>query len=311
MVLSLAFILAFVFSAIVLLIGIIIFSEIAEAMEVTLPSQGTVLPPLQAISQGNLTTNNEWQLREQQATSGELIDCKYGISFGGGLTNFPNPPATDKASRGFCHVFKVFDKADITGKVLSVTWSANRGGDPSGTLAAICVLDGIFDRNNATQFPFNNAAVGSCGGNTAVRLHLVNPSSEFGTQTDTITLLVSPLITPDPNEDQVTVFVMVRDPSSSRRYSMNIQEISVLELANWDWKLGAGATITMATTTTNNDTGITNTPLTNLLPLILSESDQQQVDTFNNAQAIGFTVVGILPVALFFALFSIFSGRIE
>lgn len=310
MVLSLAFILALVGSAIVLVIGIVIFGEIAEAMELTLPTQGTVLPPLQAISQGNLTTNNEWQLREQPVDAITLIDCKYGFSFAGGLTNFPNPPAPSTSSRGFCHVFKVFDKADITGKVLSVTWSTNRGGDPSGTLGAICVLDGIFDRNNATQFPFNNAGVGSCGGNLPVRLHLVNPSSQFGTQTDTITLLVSPLITPDPNKDQVTIFVMVKDPSGSRRYSMNIKEISVLELANWDW-LAAGATVTMNTTTTNNDTGITNAPLTNLLPLILSESDQQQVDTFNNAQVIGFTVIGVLPIALFFALFSIFSGRIE
>jgi len=309
MVLSLAFILALVGSAIVLVIGIVIFGEIADAMELTLPTQGTVLLPLQAISQGNLTANNEWQLREQPVDGVTLIDCKYGIRVGGGLTNFPNPPAPSTSSRGFCHVFKVFDKADITGKVLSVTWSTNRGGDPSGTLGAICVLDGIFDRNNATQFPPNNNSVGACGGNTAVRLHLVNPSSQFGTQTDTITLLVSPLITPDPNKDQVTIFVMVKDPSGSRRYSMDIKEISVLELANWDWKLGA--TVTMATTTTNNDTGITNAPLTNLLPLILSESDQQQVDTFNNAQVIGFTVIGILPIALFFALFSIFSGRIE
>jgi len=40
-------------------------------------------------------------------------------------------------------------------------------------------------------------------------------------------------------------------------------------------------------------------------------SEQSQIDTFNNAQAIGFTVIGILPVVLFFALFSLFSGRIE
>ena len=40
-------------------------------------------------------------------------------------------------------------------------------------------------------------------------------------------------------------------------------------------------------------------------------SEQQEIDTFTNAQAIGFTVIGIFPIALFFALFSIFSGRFE
>jgi len=206
---------------------------------------------------------DEWQLREQPVDAVTTIDCKYGFSGGGGLTNFPNPPTPAKASRGFCHVFKVFDKADITEKVLSVTWSTNRGGDPSGTLGAICVLDGAFDRNNATQFPSNNNSVGACGGNTAVTLHLVNPSSEFGTQTDTITLLVNPLITPDPNKDQVTIFVMVKDPSSSRRYSMNLKEINFLEFVKWDW-LDPSRTVTMATTTTNNDTGITNPKISSL-----------------------------------------------
>ncbi len=43
----------------------------------------------------------------------------------------------------------------------------------------------------------------------------------------------------------------------------------------------------------------------------LTPSQQQEVDTFNNAVNIGFTVIGILPVALFFALFSIFSTRLE
>ena len=43
----------------------------------------------------------------------------------------------------------------------------------------------------------------------------------------------------------------------------------------------------------------------------LTAGEQQEIDTFENARNIGFTVVGILPVALFFALFSIFSGRIE
>jgi len=298
-----------VFSAIVLLIGIVIFGEIAEAMEVTLPSQGTVLPPLQALSLGNLTANDEWQLSEQQIDGTTIIDCKFGFGGGGGLTNFPNPPAPAKTSRGYCEVFKVFDKADIIEKTLSVKWSGNNGGDPSTQSdEALCVLDGIFDRNNRTQFPPLNVAVNTCAGNTGVRLHFIEHDANFNANTvpDTITMTLA-----GSTQDQITIMLLVRDSSSSARHSMNIQEISVLELANWDWKLGAGATVTMATTTTNNDTGITNAPLTNLLPLILSESDQQQVDTFNNAQVIGFTVIGILPVALFFALFSIFSGRIE
>lgn len=43
----------------------------------------------------------------------------------------------------------------------------------------------------------------------------------------------------------------------------------------------------------------------------LTPAEQQQVDTFNNALNIGFTVIGIVPVALFFFLFAIFGGRLN
>lgn len=307
MVLSLAFILAFVFSAIVLLLGIIIFSEIAEAMEVTLPTQGTVLPPLQAISQGNLTANNEWQLREQTVDGVATIDCVYTIKSGSSLTTFPNPPSPVKESRGWCHVFKVFDKSDIIGNNLVVEWGGGQS-TSSADDGAICVLDGVFDRNNAAQFPPNNAGAGSCGVLSPVILHIVTQDFTFFNGIDTI-----PMTLAGSTQDQITILVTFKDGSGSARVSIRIDEIVVQDLAKWDWRDSAGATVSIARTIANTpqDSGVGNAGLTNLLPLILSESDQQQVDTFNNAQVIGFTVIGILPVALFFALFSIFSGRIE
>jgi len=309
MVLSLAFILALVFSAIVLLIGIVIFGEIAEAMELTLPTQGTVLPPLQAISQGNLTANNEWQLREQVIDGTTTIDCVYAIK--NGLTTFPNPPTPIGSSRGWCHVFKVFDKADIIGKDLVVEWRGGQATSGFPDEGAICVLDGVFDRNNATQFPNNNAIAAGCGVLSPVILHVITQDFFFFSGIDTITMTLA-----GSTKDQITIFVMFKDSSGSASISMIIPEISILDLAKWDWDFptaGAPATVSITRTIahTPQDSGVTNAVLTNLLPLILSESDQQQVDTFNNAQVIGFTVIGILPVALFFALFSIFSGRIE
>jgi len=287
-------------------IGIVIFGEIADAMELTLPLPSE-LPPLQAISQGNLTANNEWQLREQtRVVEPTLIDCRYTIKSPQGITTFPNPPTPARASVGFCHVFKVFDKADIIGKTLSVSWDGDSGGDPSAIAdGAICVLDGVIDRNNATQFPPNNSGVGGCGGLATILHSITQDFVSFPPTTDTISMTLA-----GSTQDQITIFVMVKDTSATARYALIVKEISILELAKWDW-LDPSATVTMATTTTNNDTGVTNTGLTNLLPLILSNESQREHDTFNNAQVIGFTVIGILPVALFFALFSIFSGRIE
>jgi len=302
MVLSLAFILAFVFSAIVLLIGIIIFSEIADAMELTLPIIPTQ-PPLPALSLGNLTANDEWQLREQQIDADVTVaDCRYGL-VNNVLTTQITLPA--KGNRYFCDVFKVFDKADIIGKTLSVTWQA--GGDQfNNQNEAICVLDGAFDRNNATQFPPTNFGANLCGqSSTLGRLHFITQNN-IPLTTDSIVMTLA-----GSTQEQVTIFVLVKDSSASFRIFMSIHEISISELAKWDWD-SPPATLTMAVTGTNNDLGVTNPKLSNLLPTPQLPSDQQQeLDTFNNAKAIGFTVIGILPVALFFALFSIFSGKIE
>lgn len=309
MVLSLAFILAFVFSAIVLLIGIIIFSEIAEAMEATLPSQGTVLPPNKAISLGNLTANPEWQLREQRAAvngTTNPVDCDLIAAPTQLLVElFPSKPL-----QGFCHVFKVFDKSDIIGKNLTVNWSQDL---PDGD-SRIHVLDGAYDSKNATQFPLDTTASPTSTGFTATLAeglkgggvqHLVFRDGVFD-DTDTVNLTL-----PTSVLDQITVDISILDRSNTVRPAMQIPFVEITDFAKWQFGSDFGGSVTFSVTGTNNDVAVATTSIESLLPLILSESDQQQVDTFNNAQAIGFTVVGILPVALFFALFSIFSGRIE
>jgi len=290
-----------VFSAIVLLIGIIIFSEIAEAMELTLPL-ASVTPPLEAISLGNLTANDEWQLREQEFNVAATVNCDFVTNSTRILVElFP-----DKALQGYCHVFKVFDKSDIIGKDLKVTWNSSL----DFTCSRIFVLDGSYDRNTASDFPLDTSSGCNLIGfsnplkGAGTRLHLIFSDSNFSTKTDTITMTLAGSTLP-----QITIGIGIKDQDGNDRPAIGIDEVEIVGFAKWDWDSSSSATL--AVTGTQNDLGITTVTAQSLLPLVLTSQDQVQVDTFNNAQAIGFTVVGILPVALFFALFSIFSGRIE
>jgi len=296
LVLSLAFILAFVFSAIVLLIGIIIFSEIAEAMEITLPTIAVIIPE-----------SNEWQLREQESNAGFTVGCDFIQSTVAlGVDLFP-----DNTFIGYCHVFKVFDKADVIGKDLRINWRQ----DLASVDSRIHVLDGAYNRNNATEFPLDATASPSSAGftNTLTEglkgggvLHNINRVGVFALN-DTITLTLA-----GSTEDQITVNISIYDRSLTLRPAMVIFDVEINATALWKFGTNNGATVTMAVTGTQNDLGVANAGFVNLKTAPpLTPEEQQQVDTFSNAQAIGFTVIGILPVALFFALFSIFSGRIE
>jgi len=288
----------------VLLIGIIIFSEIAEAMEVTLPI-------------GFPAESDEWQLREQQFNATNTVNCQrlpatnWIIEFNAGRGFDQLRSGHSVANQGYCHVFKVFDKSIITGKDLTVRWEGTRTFFDSSPDYKILVLDGSYDRNTSSDFPLD-PTVNGAGFTTplkgAGKLHEVTRTgSPNQIQTDII-----PMTLAGSTESKITVAVTVVDDTINNNIlEVSIVDIKIDDVGLWAWTV-SGASVTMAVTGTNDDKGVANADFVNLkTALPLTPEEQQQVDTFNNAQAIGFTVIGILPVALFFALFSIFSGRLE
>jgi len=302
---NLAFIISLVASAVFLIVGISIFSEIVEAMALTLPLP-TILPVLPA----NIT--DEWQLREQEKDVNFVVGCDPNIN--GTKIELEFLPPNEV---GWCHMFKVFDKSDVIGKTLEIDWQGSSGGF-AGQSASVRVFDGSINRNNATQFPLDGVGAVTRGFHFNIgelnNLHIITHSMQFGDilqvgTTDTIIMTLA-----GSTKNKVTIGVSLLDKGSSEFHVLNIEEIRITELATWEWGLNTPltSTVTMNSTTTQNDAGITNSVnLKNTQPLVLSSESQREHDTFNNAQLIGFTVIGVLPIALFFALFTILSGRME
>ena len=380
MVLSLAFILALVMSAIVLLIGIVIFSEVVEAMEITLPAgitsnqtegkfygiEGGSAPtlPLQ-VHEINKTA---W------STNQTTIISSINISGLGFTTTGVNGLARDPTDGTFYGVAK--DQANATNRrLISIDPVTGVGVDiggmgekfvtlginADGTLRTITGLGAIT--------PFEFHSVDKTTGQTTLLCTFVVPapisetvgSLAFNSKDgfmywltgfrddfqprDNMSLLridnqstcaftVIPEsgltsflakgtrffeiigLTYSPTDDLFygTVLNSQTQPASdsvppcnssgaitSCRVTYNIDTSGVFTNLNWGSFPSLKSNADVKSLSFELAGGGT----------IFTPTEQSQVDTFENAKAIGFTVIGILPVALFFALFSIFSGRFE
>jgi len=261
--------------------------------------------------------SDEWQLREQQFNASSSVVCGKAPNTSW-IIEFNTARFVDQlraghptVDQGYCHVFKVFDKSVIQGKDLTVRWEGTRTFNDNSPDYKILVLDGSYDRNTSSDFPLDPTVDGA--GFTsplkgAGKLHeFTRDGSPNLIQTDTISMTLA-----GSTESKITIAInTVDDTVGNNILAFDIQDIKIDDVGIWNWTV-SGASVSMAVTGTNDDKGVANADFVSLKPIPpLTAQEQQQVDTFNNATAIGFTVVGILPVALFFALFSIFSGRIE
>ena len=209
-----------------------------------------------------LPLDNEWQIREQEITTLQTVGCTFVTD----STRILIQMFPDKTKVGFCHMFKVFDKADIQNKILNVTWNQDLD---FFTFSRISVFDGAYDRNNATQFPLDPIAFTFSGFTRALpeglqgggQLHTVFRTDRFNPTTDppdsiNMTLAGSTL-------PQVTIAITFRDGSTSTRFAGGIDEIKIIDFAKWDWD--SSSSVTMAVTGTQNDIGVTNANLTDLI----------------------------------------------
>ena len=327
---SLAFILAFIGSAVALLIGILIFSEVTEAMALTLPEVLVEIPTTPEVE-------GLWFAREHCGNTNCSVfsvanEYRFEFESVNGAVKMPKAGAgTDpRATSGY--MGKVFDRAELDGKL--ITLEASRV-VLNGVLQRIIFYDGELDPSQSGLHPItcgtdcfpDQAGIvtsGSGGGITVVTA--TAGFSDFTIKNYTGSANLSAFDSPT---GKVTLVVLQPENSQavgigSLTYQVTIQDLGTFrfksDLAN-SW---SGSTITCLVDNDACRVGINGSQpqareglwsVTSLppppLPVFNSEETLRANEKFDNALNTGFTVVGILPVALFFALFAIFGGRTE
>jgi len=204
-----------------------------------------------------LPFDNEWQLREQERSSGAtpITECTYTVNPTSLRIDTNSPTVFDQV--GWCHIFKVFNKSDLIGKTATITWSG--GGTATPEVYSFRVLDGAFDRTNSTQFPVDNFSINfGFTGLSLNQLHSVKHFAPFSTTTDSIIMTMA-----GSTQNQVTIAVSSIDAGAVPDNSlMDIEEIKIDGVALWDWN--TNASVTLEVTGTNNDEARTNAILSSL-----------------------------------------------
>jgi len=365
LVLSLAFILALVLSAVVLLIGIVIFSEIAEAMELRLPTgSGTsqIDGKFYGIEGGSSATVplKVYEINKTAfSTTNTAVISSVTMTGLGFTATGVNGLARDPTDGTFYGVAK--DQANatnrrlisinpVTGVAVDIGGMGNKfttlGINGDGTLRTITGL--------GAAIPLQFHSVDKTTGQTTLLCTFVPPvvttvgSFAFNSKDGNMYWLYGFSDLPTTDE----LFLIRIDNQSTCAFtiipetglSVFLDTIQFLEVIGLTYSitddLFYGTALNVGDTPFNpppKRIQFTVTPTGSFSNLIhgsfptlatftdvkslafdvatggatFTPSEQQEIDTFNNAQAIGFTVIGIFPIALFFALFSIFSGRIE
>lgn len=178
------------------------------------------------VNQAFGSTNSIWELKEQAILGAFPTGCTFTNS-----TTDLNVDI-DTAGLSHCIVFKSFNKTDVINEILNVTWSGSFIG--LGLDHDITVLDGTYDRTDegVGDFPTNVGAFGFSDGIPALKgggiLHTIARSSPFTNQTDSITMTLAGSVLPN-----VTIAIKIRDGSGANSVHMDIQNVTITNLANW------------------------------------------------------------------------------
>ncbi len=162
-----------------------------------------------------LVKETAWQFREQRADD--------NLSRTPEFTWFDEPPAVVIASTvgslGTGYIFKTFKKSDITGSNIEVTCE----GTGTGFLPRILVHDGTYDRRENHDINFGNddpelKGAGSLG-------ELAFPSLPFASQT--VTLPAGSINYAGSTQDDITVFIRVRDANNITSPGLKISQVRI------------------------------------------------------------------------------------
>jgi len=296
LVLSLAFILALIGSAVALLLGILIFSEVSEAMALVLPTVGVN------------EVDGEWFAREHCAVSGCLSNSNENrMEFSTSSSAFiiTGFGATTQTTG---YVGKVFTFEQLNNKLITISWQQSASQNRE---MRVLIFNGTLDPT----------LTGACGSNcfpdeSSIPLSsTVVVANTFGIQPQKFDSGTVDLSTINFNSPQLTLVVESRDNSpnviQNRMFSLEIAGLGL-----WDFS----TTVFTFIFGDDNSSSLNVLPQVNIYGTYSSDppfvnddtaDEIQQVEAFNQANNIAFTVIGILPVALFFFLFTIFSGRAE
>jgi hypothetical protein len=178
-------------------------------------------------------TNNDtsfgpgtWQFREHEPYSGSSTCGQFAPnwSFGGG-SGSPIQFSSGTCSIGSGYLFQVFNKSDIAGKTIKITWQGTQqvGGPDSATLE---VLDGAYDRANFTDFPANTAIPIKGNGTIGILSHTFSYSNTTETLTPNWSYSTS---------NQVTLFVVHNDGHVEGASTLYIQKIEIVGYTTYDF----------------------------------------------------------------------------
>ncbi len=315
---NLAFVISLVASAVVLIVSITIFSDVVEAMEATLPV---------SVAGSSPSIDNNWYGTNWDR-EGSLTCNTYQTGADGDVNvQSDHISATNnRVSGGGCvfNMFKTFEASEVEGKLLTV--DNERINSLSSVFSRIEIFDGSY---NLTDFGVNNGLV-DLKGNGVLQTCLTSTTIAFARTNTTCTIDTS-----SSSTSFVTIVMTLEDANNTLLENIinyNIYGITIEDIGTWDiTNLGSPSTDTDIFISTDDGQTFGSAGETMLISeegLIvpddftldpnatspstpLSSSEQQQVDTFNNARAIGFTVIGIMPIALFFALFTILDPRMS
>jgi len=164
-----------------------------------------------------------WQYREHDTET--IFDPEFTFS----NTGTDNILRVDSSfnSIGNGIVFKTFDKADIIGKDIKITWANDRNGPGVTSGITIAVLDGSYDRSDNADFPSNGPLLIKGGG----ALDVFTTFLVFSEQTDTLTASLTGSVL-----EEVTVFVNRLDGHLSTSNFLEVRSIEIVGLGSWSFE---------------------------------------------------------------------------
>jgi len=283
MVLSLAFIIAFIGGAVALLIGILIFSEVSDSI---------ICP----ITEEEITAT--WLYREHEINLTFKPRSAFGVE-----VSAPNryETATGPIGNGVSnnYLFKTLKKSEITGSDINVIWEkAGIGGLTSNTFR---IIDGAYDKDSLTDF------VPGAGGHAVKGGGVLGSFSSFPNHAEETVLLNSinwgNSILPD-----VTIIIFITDTNiqPDDYDSLFIKEINVIGTPSGDnlkWEFLSPVVTPEIFIEQNQDSGFVEA-----VGGFSGTGSIEATMSCEKAKDTAWTVIGILPVALFFVLFAIFGS---
>jgi len=201
--------------------------------------------------------NDEWQLREQRFDNTTANNCRSTTKLTWDIPPVPfNQGLAGTTALGYCHLFKVFDKSDIIGKNVTISWDGFRNFSSANQVFRLLVLDGSYDRFTASDFPIDPSGDGFSNPlKGAGLLHSITRGTPNFNATDTVLMTLA-----GSTEPKITVDISIFDVLTTNDEVLKVFELEIEGFETWTWD--SSSTVTMSVTGTPNDHGVTGASFT-------------------------------------------------